>query len=117
TLEWLLERADGNPFYLEELIRAVATDTRAALPETVVGMVQARLDALGEDARRVLRAASVFGQSFTRSGVGSLLSERDRQVLPMCLDVLVAREVVFPRESEGQSTEDYLFRHALLRDA
>src|SRR4029077_6482626 len=101
TVEWLLERADGNPFYLEELMRAVATDARASLPETVVGMVQARLDALGEDPRRVLRAASVFGQTFTKSGVGSLLSERDRQILPMCLDMLVTREVVFPRDASG----------------
>ena len=29
TMSWLLERADGNPFYLEELIRAVATEARA----------------------------------------------------------------------------------------
>jgi tetratricopeptide (TPR) repeat protein len=114
TLDWLLERADGNPFYLEELMRAVATDARASLPETVVGMVQARLDALGEDPRRVLRAASIFGQTFTRAGVGSLLAERDRVVLPMCLDVLVTREVVFARDSAG---DEYVFRHALLRDA
>ncbi|HSZ81991.1 MAG TPA: AAA family ATPase, partial [Polyangia bacterium] len=114
TLDWLLERADGNPFYLEELMRAVATDARASLPETVVGMVQARLDALGEDPRRVLRAASIFGQTFTRAGVGSLLTERDRQVLPMCLDVLVTREVVFPRDG---AADEYVFRHALLRDA
>jgi eukaryotic-like serine/threonine-protein kinase len=117
TLDWLLERADGNPFYLEELMRAVAADARAALPETVVGMVQARLDALGEDPRRVLRAASIFGQTFTRQGVGSLLSERDRQILPMCLDVLVTREVVFPREGSSGVGEDFVFRHALLRDA
>ena len=117
TLEWVLERADGNPFYLEELMRAVATDARASLPETVVGMVQARLDALGEDPRRVLRAASVFGQTFTKSGVGSLLSERDRQILPMCLDMLVTREVVFPRDASGAAGEDFVFRHALLRDA
>jgi tetratricopeptide (TPR) repeat protein len=117
TTEWLLERADGNPFYLEELMRAAAADTRASLPETVLGMVQARLDALGEDARRALRAASVFGQSFTRSGVGSLLTERDRQVLPMCLDVLVTREVIFPRDTGAGQGDDYVFRHALLRDA
>jgi tetratricopeptide (TPR) repeat protein len=124
TMGWLLERADGNPFYLEELMRAVATDGRASLPETVVGMVQARLDALGDDPRRVLRAASVFGQTFSRAGVSALLSERDRQILPMCLDVLVTREVVFPREAghadAGVGVDvgaEFTFRHALLRDA
>jgi tetratricopeptide (TPR) repeat protein len=122
TTGWLLERADGNPFYLEELMRAVATGARASLPETVVGMVQARLDALGEDPRRVLRAASVFGQTFSKAGVSALLSARDRQILPMCLDVLVTREVVFPREAGPGDGEENLggelvFRHALLRDA
>jgi tetratricopeptide (TPR) repeat protein len=114
TMDWLLERADGNPFYLEELMRAVAVDPSAAVPETVVGMVQARLDALGEDPRRVLRAASIYGQAFSRGAVGALLSDRDRQILPMCLDVLVTREVIFQR---GVSGDDYAFRHALLRDA
>jgi len=121
TMGWLLERADGNPFYLEELIRAVATEARASLPETVVGMVQARLDALGEDPRRVLRAASVFGQTFSRAGVGALLSDRDRLILPMCLDVLVTREVVVPREGGSAELDagaaEFVFRHALLRDA
>jgi tetratricopeptide (TPR) repeat protein len=118
TQEWLLERAEGNPFYLEELIRAVASGARAALPETVLAMVQARLDALGSDPKRVLRAASVFGQSFTRAGVSALLSDRDRQILPMCLDVLVSREVIFPTDGEGGAApEVYVFRHALLRDA
>ncbi len=138
TLDWILERAEGNPFYLEELVRAVGTNARAALPETIVGMVQARLDALGDDPRRVLRAASVFGQTFSRAGVGSLLSERDRQILPMCLDVLVSREVVLPRRGDDAAPgvpdsgapgsgapsgddedgdEPYVFRHALLRDA
>jgi tetratricopeptide (TPR) repeat protein len=118
TMSWLLERADGNPFYLEELMRAVATDARTSLPETVVGMVQARLDALGEDPRRVLRAASVFGETFTRAGVSALLSDRDRQILPMCLDVLVTREVVVPRDAGDHGAgAEFIFRHALLRDA
>jgi tetratricopeptide (TPR) repeat protein len=112
--DWLIERADGNPFYLEELIRAVSSGAGAALPETVVGMVQARLDMLGGDAKRALRAASVFGQSFRRSGVSALLSDHDRAGLDDCLGVLVAREVIV---SQGGGDEEYVFRHALLRDA
>jgi tetratricopeptide (TPR) repeat protein len=112
--DWLVERADGNPFYLEELIRAVASGSRTALPETVVGMVQARLDALGSDAKRVLRAASIFGLGFRQGGVSALISDRDRLGLATCLDVLVTREVVVPK---GGGKDEYLFRHALLRDA
>ena len=114
TQDWLLERSDGNPFYLEELIRAVSGGAHTGLPETVVGMVQARLDALGTDAKRVLRAASVFGQTFTRSGVSALISDRDRACLSDCLNVLISREVIFARGPA--SPDEYVFRHALLRD-
>ena len=48
-----------------------------ALPETVLTMVQARLEALEPEARRVLRAASVFGQTFWRGGVVALLAGED----------------------------------------
>jgi len=62
TMERLVRRADGNTFYLEELIRAAAEGKDRALPETVLAMVETRLARLAVDARRVLRAASVFGE-------------------------------------------------------
>ena len=61
----LVRRAGGHPFHLEELVRAVADGRGAdALPDSVLGMVQARLDDLGAQPRRLLRAASVFGETF-----------------------------------------------------
>ncbi|WP_437587815.1 hypothetical protein [Sorangium sp. So ce1000] len=60
----LVQRAAGNPFYLEELIRAVSEGRGEALPETVLAMVHARISALDPAERRVLRAASVFGEVF-----------------------------------------------------
>ena len=110
--DWLVERADGNPFYLEELIREVATGARSSLPETVVGMVQARLDLLGSDAKRVLRAASIFGIGFARDDVSALISDRNLPALDAALEALVAREVILP-----EGTDHYVFRHALLREA
>ena len=62
----LVTQADGNAFYLEELIRATAERGGEALPETVVAMVQSRLGALDGESRRVLRAASVFGEVLWR---------------------------------------------------
>src|SRR5262249_31031902 len=98
----LVQTAGGNAFYLEELIRSVSlSNTNPAtaehatkqsdahgvsggsvrrgavpvvLPETVLTMVQARLEALEPEARRVLRAASVFGQTFWRGSVVALLN-------------------------------------------
>ncbi|WP_437904344.1 protein kinase [Sorangium sp. So ce327] len=69
----LVERAAGNPFYLEELIRAVSEGRGEALPETVLAMVHARISALDPAERRVLRAASVFGEVFWAGGARRLL--------------------------------------------
>src|SRR6185369_16154396 len=75
TVERLIKQADGNAFYLEELIRSVAEGKHAALPETVLAMVEARLARLPFEARRVLRAASVFGEVCWERGVVALLAE------------------------------------------
>ncbi len=124
TAARLAEKADGNAFYLEELIRAVAArespgdDAEDALPETVLAMVQSRLDALDPDARRVLRAASVFGEAFWPSGVARLLGAgMGPQPADGWVDGLVNREVlVRRRESRFAGEEEIVFRHALLRE-
>ena len=54
-----------------ELIRAVARDAGSALPETVLSMVQVRLEAFDAEARLVLRAASIFGETFWAGGVSA----------------------------------------------
>ncbi|MGZ3452162.1 MAG: serine/threonine-protein kinase [Polyangiales bacterium] len=115
----LVERAAGNAFYLEELIRAAAEGSGDELPGTLVAMVQARLERLEPDARRVLRASSVFGQVFWRSGVQSLLGETNSpELLDEWLAELVERETVTRRpESKFPGEDEYMFRHALVRDA
>jgi tetratricopeptide (TPR) repeat protein len=115
---WIVERASGNPFYLEELVRAAAADGSTgsvqALPDTVIGMVQARFDALGADAKRVLRAASIFGNTFRASGVRCLVGDEDRS-LEQWLDILAQKELVFPRQAAD--TREFVFRHALFQEA
>ncbi|WP_197041126.1 serine/threonine-protein kinase [Chondromyces apiculatus] len=66
-------QAAGNPFYLEEFIRAVASGRSTSLPDAVLAMVELQLDAVDAEARRVLRAASVFGERFWEDGVAALL--------------------------------------------
>src|SRR5262249_46538180 len=78
TLEGGVEQADGNPFYLEELVRAAAERRADTLPETVVAMVQSRLEALPDEDRRALRAAAVFGETFWPRGVAALLGSEER---------------------------------------
>jgi tetratricopeptide (TPR) repeat protein len=119
-VERIVGRAEGNAFYAEELIRAVGEGAGDALPDTVLGMVQARLDALGAEPKRVLRAASVFGQTFWRGGVAALLGEggAGHQGLTEALDRLCAGEAVSRRASASfPGEEEYVFRHALVREA
>jgi len=115
----IVDRAGGNAFYLEELIRASASGKGDALPDTVLAMVQARLESLEVEARRVLRAASVFGQLFWRGSVSALLGDELSETrLDEWLAYLEDREVIFRRgETRFLHDEELIFRHSLLRDA
>lgn len=115
----IVDRGQGNAFFLEELVRAAASGDGRALPDSVLGTVQARLDAIGPEARRVLRAASVFGLTFWRSGVAHLLGGEQRTTaVGEWLEDLERREVVVRRPwSTVPGDVEYGFPHALLRDA
>jgi len=116
----LVDQAGGNAFYLEELIRAVAEGkSDETVPETVLAVVQGRLERLEVDARRVLRAASVYGQQFWRGGVTKLLGGEARDsTVRSWLDELVERELVARAPKSRFTGEDeYLFRHATVREA
>jgi len=121
TVERIVARADGNAFYLEELIRAAAERKDERFPETVVAMVESRLATLDDADRRVLRAASVFGETFWPGGVALLLdgaedANRARAVRRMLVG-LVEREVLVRRdESRFSGQEELAFRHVLLRE-
>jgi tetratricopeptide (TPR) repeat protein len=118
TVERLVAQADGHAFFLEELIRAVAEGKGAALPETVLAMVEARLEGLESEARRVLRAASIFGEVFWHGGLASLLGGPGRtHKTHDWLSALVEREVLVRRnESRFPGEQEFAFRHALLRE-
>jgi tetratricopeptide (TPR) repeat protein len=115
----VLDRADGNPFYLEELVRAVAAGREDALPDSVLGTVEARLDAEGSEAKRVLRAASVFGDRFSRASVAFLLGgEVQRNDVGAWLEALASHELVTPAGVPGaRGDTGYVFRHTLVREA
>ncbi|HWO27050.1 MAG TPA: protein kinase [Kofleriaceae bacterium] len=115
-IDRLVRLSEGNAFYLEELIRAVAEGQRDDLPKTVVTMVQSRLRALDDDARRLLRAASVFGEVFWAGAVSRLLG-LPRRAAVLRLDELTDRELISrQKQSRFAGEEAYAFRHALLRE-
>ncbi|UQA56958.1 serine/threonine-protein kinase PknK [Polyangium aurulentum] len=114
----LVDRAEGNGLCLEELVRAAAAGRGEALPETVAAMVQVRLGELSSDERRLLRAASAFGEVFWKRAVLALLGAGQRPTaLADSLEALVAREILVRRRvSRFPGEEELAFRHALLRD-
>jgi tetratricopeptide (TPR) repeat protein/tRNA A-37 threonylcarbamoyl transferase component Bud32 len=117
TVARIVTTAGGNAFYLEELIRSVS-EGRSDLPETVLTMAAARLEGLEADARRVLRAASIYGQMFWKGGVLALLPHDQHAAVSSWLDELCLREVLTKRDdSRLRGEEEYSFRHALVREA
>jgi tetratricopeptide (TPR) repeat protein len=117
-IDRLVRLSEGNAFYLEELIRATAEGQRGDLPDTLVTMVQARLGALDDGARRILRAASVFGEVFWPGAVARLLGVALRPTgMAQRLEELTGQELIVKRkQSRFPDEEEYAFRHALLRE-
>ena len=117
TLERVIALANGNPFFLEELLRQVAEGRSAELPDTVLAIVEARLERFASEARRVLRAASIFGQTFWVSGLKELLG-MSHDDLERWIDTLQSLDTIVPA-SRGRFADEreYSFRHGLVRDA
>jgi eukaryotic-like serine/threonine-protein kinase len=115
TTARLIRVADGNAFYLEELIRRVATGS-SELPGSVIAMVQSRIDRLSQAARCVLLAATSFGERCWDRGIVEVLEESTDT--SGALQELVEEEIlVAVQESRYRAACEYRFRHSLLRDA
>jgi tetratricopeptide (TPR) repeat protein len=104
----LVSRAGGNAFFLEELLRA-ENEGDSQLPETVMAVVERRLERLSTSARRLCRAASVFGMRFTLEGARALADAQREAV-----DELLAAEIVV---ADHRAPNTFEFPHALTREA
>jgi ABC-type oligopeptide transport system substrate-binding subunit/class 3 adenylate cyclase len=134
----IVEGAEGNPFYVEELIKMLIEDgvivvgedhwrvelerlASVHVPPTLTGVLQARLDSLPPEEKMLLQRAAVVGRLFWDTAVAELkaneesgLSEEDITAL---LEAVRDRELVFRRErSAFAGAEEYIFQHSLLRD-
>jgi len=125
----VLARAQGNPLFIEEMVRALieagalvreaagwrlATDLEAAgVPDTVQGILQSRLDRLPETERRVLQVASVIGQSFALAELEGVYPYGDLDgTLAGRLRLLDTRRFIVPAPPPA----DYSFRHAMIQE-
>ncbi|HEX6239672.1 MAG TPA: hypothetical protein VFZ61_02215, partial [Polyangiales bacterium] len=120
SVERLVEQADGNPFFLEELIRCAAQGPRSPEPpETVLALVQSRIAHLPSEERWLVRAASIFGETFWAGGLAALLGpEVSGSELERWLQELVRRELIVTQgRSRVPGDTQYVFGHSLLREA
>ena len=101
-----IELAGGNPFFLEEILHMRGEGGGAVVPETVHGVIAARLDLLSPDEKRLLQRAAVVGRTFSKDHLAAV----DVDAPERLLGGLAARDMVQPLGSE------WAFKHMLIRD-
>lgn len=134
--ELIVQRAEGNPFYVEELVKmliedgvierqperwTIALERLAALriPPTLTGVLQARLDALPDAERDILQRAAVVGRLFWDSAVAFLGGDKGESLVQVRTRLTPLQEkglVVEQPNSALDGTREYLFHHALLQE-
>ncbi|MEW6685212.1 MAG: adenylate/guanylate cyclase domain-containing protein [Candidatus Edwardsbacteria bacterium] len=130
--EKILSKAEGNPFFLEEIIRSfidlgvlmfdgntwklAGNGQQLAsieIPDTVQAVIATRLDRLEQDVKDVLQMASVIGRSFYKR-VLEYISHMDNLMLDLYLAAL--EEFEFIKEQNRIPELEYIFKHPLLQE-
>jgi class 3 adenylate cyclase/tetratricopeptide (TPR) repeat protein len=117
----VLEAADGNPLFVEQLLALQAKDLGAddelAVPPTLRALLAARIDRLEDADRAVIERAAVEGRTFHRGAVAELLSGGQRPDVGARLLALVRKELIRPDRSDFPGDDGFRFAHILIRDA
>ncbi len=127
----LLDAAEGNPLFLEELVAMLIEDgtlepvdgrwdlvgdlAQVPIPASVQALLSARLDRLGPSERRLIERAAVIGKEFTEEDLREL-GESDESLRPL-LDGLAGKDLIVPSQSSKGAGRTYSFRHMVIRDA
>ena len=114
----LLQRAGGNPLYAEEYARMLAEGGAGSVrvPETLQGVVAARIDVLSDEEKRLLQQAAVLGKVFWTDAL-AVLAETDDQRVEDRLYALERKEFIRREQrSAVAGARQYVFVHALVRD-
>ena len=126
----IVERAEGNPYFLEELVRSLREKEprgsnpegesdlpapTALLPLTVQGVIMARIDRLYPAGRRALQTASIFGRSFDVEMLSLVAANEQvwKKRLPTILRDLHRRDFTRPNDTRATS---YRFKHGLAQE-
>jgi class 3 adenylate cyclase/tetratricopeptide (TPR) repeat protein len=128
----ILSRSEGNPLYVEELLRslvesgdivcdeiacrweAARSAAEISVPNSLHGVIVARMDRLPRETRRILRLASVIGQVFARRMLEAIVTEEQRNGLDTHLLILQRAQMI--RERAGVPEPEYTFKHVLIQE-
>jgi class 3 adenylate cyclase/tetratricopeptide (TPR) repeat protein len=115
----VVERSGGNPLFAEEMVRRLAEgggDRPAELPDTVQGVLAARLDALEPFERKLVQQAAVVGRTFWEGSLALVAREEGRD-LSSALVALQDKDILAP-SAEGRlaGERELAFKHVLIRD-
>ncbi|HEV7507450.1 MAG TPA: adenylate/guanylate cyclase domain-containing protein [Thermoanaerobaculia bacterium] len=106
-------KAEGNPFFLEELARSLLEHPSVSVPDTIQGVLMARIDRLPEDHKRLLQTASVLGREFPLN----LLAAVWEQGVDLASLLSDLKRWEFLYEEPTAEEPRYLFKHALTQEA
>ena len=112
------ERSGGNPLFAEEMARRILEEgdiETAELPESVQGVLTARLDALQPLERRLVQQAAVVGRTFSVSSLVALAQEEGAD-LESALMTLQEKEILTVVSEDPSGEVELAFKHVLIRD-
>ena len=127
-IDQIIERADGNPFFIEEVVRSLIDEgavvlvdgsyqvtekiDRTAIPHTINDVLMARIDRLEEKTRELVKIASVIGRNFFHR----ILAEVARTIEDIDNKLSYLKEIQLIRERRRLEELEYLFKHALAQE-
>jgi class 3 adenylate cyclase/tetratricopeptide (TPR) repeat protein len=115
----VVERAGGNPFFAEEMVKRLAEESSeeaAELPHTVQALLAARLDSLEPLERRLVQHAAVVGRTFWEGLLAAIAGEGEEE-LWQALMALQDKDIIVPGGGARLAGErEYAFKHVLIRD-
>jgi tetratricopeptide (TPR) repeat protein len=113
----VLDKAEGNPLFVEETLRMLAegADGVAPIPDTVQALIAARIDGLSRPAKLALQRAAVVGRVFWRGALAALSPDEDD--VDGALEALLWRDLVLREPHSSISGEEaFRFKHILIRE-
>jgi class 3 adenylate cyclase len=119
TKSRIVEAAEGNPLFIEQLLAMQAERGNGELdiPPTLQALLAARIDRLGSEERVVVERASIEGRLFHRGSVAELVPEQTRPLVGSHLMALVRKELIRPDRATLPGDDGFRFGHILIRDA